>query len=186
MPYRLVIAAIVEVLVFFARFTSYPWMSHLISQFPFHPGMKIRNIFYRRTLLACGEKTTFQFGTIVSYRDIRVGSNVRIGPYNMIGSANIGDNVMTAAYCSLLSGKGQHNSERLDIPMTEQGGTRSHITIGSDVWLGNGAIVMADVGAGCIVGAGSVVTRPVSDFDVVAGNPARVIRSRLKAPPPET
>jgi acetyltransferase-like isoleucine patch superfamily enzyme len=38
--------------------------------------------------------------------------------------------------------------------------------------------VMADVGTDAIVGAGSVVTKPVAPFSIVAGNPARVLRMR--------
>ncbi len=37
---------------------------------------------------------------------------------------------------------------------------------------------MANIGTGCVVGAGSVVVKDVDDFYVVAGNPARVIRNR--------
>jgi acetyltransferase-like isoleucine patch superfamily enzyme len=50
--------------------------------------------------------------------------------------------------------------------------------IGEDCWLGGNAIVLPGVtiGRGVTVGAGSVVTKDVPDFCVVAGNPARVIR----------
>jgi acetyltransferase-like isoleucine patch superfamily enzyme len=53
------------------------------------------------------------------------------------------------------------------------------ITIGSNVWLGTGAVIMRGVtiGDGSIVGAGSIVTRDVPPATLVAGNPARVIRS---------
>jgi acetyltransferase-like isoleucine patch superfamily enzyme len=52
------------------------------------------------------------------------------------------------------------------------------ITIGEDCWFGGNVIVVPGVtiGRGVTVGAGSVVTRDVEDFCVVAGNPARVIR----------
>ncbi|WP_292147410.1 sugar O-acetyltransferase [Brevundimonas sp.] len=52
------------------------------------------------------------------------------------------------------------------------------ITIGDDVWIGGGAIVLAGVTIGdrAVVGAGSVVTRDVPPDVVVVGNPAKVVK----------
>jgi len=52
------------------------------------------------------------------------------------------------------------------------------ITIGEDCWFGGSCIVLPGVtiGRGVTVGAGSVVTKDVPSFHVVAGNPARIIR----------
>jgi len=52
--------------------------------------------------------------------------------------------------------------------------------VGSDVWIGYGALVLPgrSIGHGAVVGAGSVVTRDVPPYCVVGGNPARVIRER--------
>lgn len=61
---------------------------------------------------------------------------------------------------------------------------RSHrVSIGHDVWIGHGAIVLAgrSVGTGAVVAAGAVVTRDVAPYTIVAGNPARVVRSRFTA-----
>lgn len=54
--------------------------------------------------------------------------------------------------------------------------------IGCDTWLGHGSIVLAGrkVGHGAVVGAGSVVTKDVAPYEVVAGNPARHIRFRFE------
>lgn len=53
--------------------------------------------------------------------------------------------------------------------------------VGNDVWIGRGATIMPGVriGDGAVVGACSVVTKDVAAYDVVAGNPARVRRSRF-------
>jgi len=56
------------------------------------------------------------------------------------------------------------------------------VTIGSDVWIGHGAIVLPGVsriGHGAVVGAGTVLTHDVPPYAVVVGNPARVIRLRF-------
>jgi phosphonate metabolism protein (transferase hexapeptide repeat family) len=55
------------------------------------------------------------------------------------------------------------------------------VTIGDDVWIGHGAVVLAgrSIGTGAVVGAGSVVTRDVAPFTIVAGNPAKPIRRRF-------
>jgi maltose O-acetyltransferase len=52
------------------------------------------------------------------------------------------------------------------------------IDIGSDVWVGGGAIICPGVkiGSGSVIGAGSVVTRDIPDGVMAAGNPCRVIR----------
>jgi acetyltransferase-like isoleucine patch superfamily enzyme len=54
--------------------------------------------------------------------------------------------------------------------------------IGSDVWIGRSAIIIAgvNVGHGAVVGAGSVVTKDVPPYAVVAGNPARIIKFRFQ------
>jgi hypothetical protein len=55
------------------------------------------------------------------------------------------------------------------------------ITIGHDVWIGHGAIVLPgrNIGTGAVVAAGAVVTKDVPPYMIVAGNPARVIRPRF-------
>jgi maltose O-acetyltransferase len=57
-------------------------------------------------------------------------------------------------------------------------GASSAVTIEDNVWIGSRAIILKGVtlGAGCVVGAGAVVTRSVPPRTVVGGNPARPIR----------
>ena len=53
--------------------------------------------------------------------------------------------------------------------------------IGNDVWIGRSAIVLSgvNIGNGAVIGAGSVVTKDVPDYAIVAGNPAKLIRYRF-------
>lgn len=55
------------------------------------------------------------------------------------------------------------------------------VTIGHDVWIGHGAIILAgrSIGTGAVVAGGAVVTKDVPDYTIVAGNPARIIRRRF-------
>ncbi len=57
------------------------------------------------------------------------------------------------------------------------------ITIGNDVWIGGGAIILPGVtiGDNCVIGAGSVVNKSIPANSVAAGNPCRVIRQLIPA-----
>ncbi|KAA0075336.1 chloramphenicol acetyltransferase [Tardiphaga sp. P9-11] len=56
-----------------------------------------------------------------------------------------------------------------------------HCTIGHDVWLGHGAIVLPgrNIGTGSVIAAGAIVTKDVAPYTIVAGNPARPVRRRF-------
>ncbi len=56
------------------------------------------------------------------------------------------------------------------------------VVVGDDVWIGYGAVVLSgvEVGRGSIVAAGAVVTRDVSPYAIVAGNPAREVARRFE------
>lgn len=60
-------------------------------------------------------------------------------------------------------------------------GSKGPVVIGNNVWIGRSVIILpgVQVGHGAVIGAGSVVTKSVDPFTIVAGNPARVIRQRF-------
>ncbi|AFL83570.1 acetyltransferase (isoleucine patch superfamily) [Belliella baltica DSM 15883] len=114
---------------------------------------------------------------------LKVGNNSSIGPYSYIGCSGyieIGDNVMMSPRVSIYSEN--HNFEDVDKSMIEQGVTRSFVKIENDCWIAANSIILAGVtvGKGSIVAAGSVVTKDVPPFSIVGGNPAKIIKSRLK------
>ena len=59
---------------------------------------------------------------------------------------------------------------------------QARVTVGHDVWIGHGAIIMPgiSIGHGAVVAAGAVVTKDVEPFAIVAGVPARRIKWRFK------
>lgn len=105
-----------------------------------------------------------------------IGCNTVI---SSISGVYIGRSVLIASNCYI--GGGRYRHDRLDVPMMEQGlFSRGAISIGDDVWLGAGVIVLdgVSIGQGCIIGAGAVVTEDIPPYSVAVGTPARVIRKR--------
>jgi galactoside O-acetyltransferase len=74
-----------------------------------------------------------------------------------------------------------HNYNRVDIPIRDQGHSGGKIVIEDDVWIGSNAVITPDVviGKGAIVGAGAVVVHDVSPYDIVGGVPAVTIGKRM-------
>jgi acetyltransferase-like isoleucine patch superfamily enzyme len=158
--------------------TLFRFISELFSIIPFGIGEIVRYDFYKFTLRHCGNNVFISFGTIFYYANIYIGDNVLIGMYNTIHHCDFGNDVMTAEGCRFLSGSKYHNFDRMDIPMTRQGGKLKRIKVGNDVWIGTNAIIMEDIGEGSIIGAGSVVTRKMENHSIAVGNPATVIKKR--------
>ena len=109
------------------------------------------------TNIELGDRVFFNFNCIVL--DV---CRVRIGDYTLIGPA-------VQIYTAM------HPLDAAQRRHTEFG---KPVEIGSDVWIGGGAVVLPGVriGSGAVIGAGSVVTRDVPDGVFAAGNPCRVIR----------
>ena len=110
-----------------------------------------------------------------------MGNRSSIGAYSYIGCSGnlqIGDNVMIGARLTIIAEN--HNFSDLTRPMCEQGINNRGVKIGSDVWIGACVTILDGVTIGdhSIVAAGAVVTRDVQPFAIVAGVPARQIRSR--------
>lgn len=113
---------------------------------------------------------------------LKVGDRSNIGAYSYIGCSGyieIGNDVMMGPRVNLMAEN--HNFTETDIPMKQQGVTRSFIKIEDDCWLGVGSTVLAGVtiGRGSIVAAGAVVSKDVPPYSIVGGVPAKIIKSRL-------
>jgi maltose O-acetyltransferase len=144
-------------------------------------GYWLRRKLVKQIFSDCGDKVIIKrrayFGT---------GQHVKLGNRSQLGhccridhDVEIGDDVMMGPDVIMMSNS--HETRRLDIPMIAQGSApRKPIRVGNDVWIGTRVIILPGVhiGNGAIVAAGSVVTRSVPEFAIVAGVPARVIKYR--------
>ncbi|KAI8802178.1 maltose o-acetyltransferase [Cladochytrium replicatum] len=109
-------------------------------------------------------------------RNLRFGKNVYMNFGCVIldcAKVTFGDNVLLAPNVQIYAAT--HPLDHIERRGRE---LAYEITIGDDVWIGGGAIILPGVtiGSRSVVGAGSVVTKSVPEDVVVAGNPARVIR----------
>jgi acetyltransferase-like isoleucine patch superfamily enzyme len=160
--------------------------------------------FDKAAFAAIGENVVFENGALVFHpENIFLGTNIYIG-HNAIlkgyhrNSLRIGDNTWIGQQCFIHSAGGVtigrdvgigpgvkiissfHGEEGIEIPIMAGKIVFAAVSIGDGSDLGVGSIVLPGVtiGRGCQIGAGAVVTKDVPDFAVVAGVPARVIRSR--------
>jgi acetyltransferase-like isoleucine patch superfamily enzyme len=116
-------------------------------------------------VLRIGDRCVIGRGShIVAHADIRIGDDVWTGPYVYITDQN-------------------HGYADPDMPIGRQMPVNNPVEIGAGSWLGTGAIVLpgARIGRNVVVAAGSVVRGEVPDYCVVAGVPAKVVRSRSEA-----
>ena len=141
-------------------------------------GQYLRRAFLSQTLARCDRSATIEFGTIFSMTGARLEDNAYIGPRCHLGLVHVQRNALIAAGVHIPSGRHTHGTESVDTPIRAQEGTRTLITIGEGAWVGSASVVMADVGANCVVGAGAVVTRALPAGAMAAGVPARVLRHR--------
>ncbi len=115
---------------------------------------------------------------------LSIGERAFVGQGTIIAVSNmlsIGQNTLIGAYCYLLTN--QHKIDCRSTPIRDQGYLRGPLQIGDDVWIGAHCVLMPNVsvGNGAVVGAGSIVTRNIPEFEVWAGAPARKIRERGKS-----
>ncbi|MAD16031.1 MAG: acetyltransferase [Alteromonadaceae bacterium] len=156
----------------------FAFWTHIVSILPGLPGVFLRRAFYSLTLEKCSLNSHIGFGTIFAHRGTVIEDNVYTGIYCSIGSAYLKKNCLIGSHSSLLSGNTQHqrNEENGEwMPFSKD--NINQIEIAENVWVGEGAIILANIGRGSLVAAGAVVNTNVKANIVVAGNPARFVKS---------
>jgi acetyltransferase-like isoleucine patch superfamily enzyme len=141
--------------------------------------------------VALGDNVSISRGTVIKATGVltrlglgcEIGANSNLGHFSFIGAAGgitIGQNVLIGQRVSFHAE--DHVFDRADLPIKAQGVMQKGIVVEDDCWLGTGAIFLdgVRVGRGSVIAAGSVVTKDVAAYSVMAGVPARLIRSRLE------
>lgn len=164
--------------VFAGKRKAFTMVSQGISLVPGITGEWFRRAFLKWVTGMRLKDCCLSFGTTFSDPRVRIGDEVYLGRGCDIGYASIGRDCVIGSGVNILSGLRQHSFEKLEIPIRDQPGQYTKITVGEDTWIGNGAIIAANIGKKCVIGAGSVVVKAIPDLAVAAGNPARVIRLR--------
>jgi maltose O-acetyltransferase len=148
---------------------------------------KIKTAYYRRKqrlhqLYYLGKPTYISSSAYFAFhKNISIGRYCRIGrECHLDGEAGIEieDGTILAPRVVILTSS--HNYEQVHmLPYNEQDKKRP-VKIGSGCWIGWGAFILpgVEIGDGAVVAMGSVVTKHVAPGEIVAGNPARVVRKR--------
>jgi acetyltransferase-like isoleucine patch superfamily enzyme len=144
------------------------------------PGVYLRAAAYRRVLKQASAEVHIGFGTCFSKTAATLGGHVYIGRLCSLGWVEIAPEVMIADFVAIPSGGDTHSvSGAGRVPPRLRPNTYTPVRIGEGTWIGSHAVVMADVGEYCVIGAGAVVTKPIPDYSIAVGVPARVVGSTL-------
>lgn len=152
--------------------------SQVLSLVPGVSGCYLRAAFYHLVLDEFHPSARIEFGVLLAKSGARIGENVYVGPYCSLGLVTLERDVLLGPAVQIPSGPLIHGIESLTTPIRCQPGTANRVTVGQDCWIGGQSMVLANIAEQTVVGAGSVVTRPLPPRVIAAGNPARVIRSR--------
>jgi len=136
------------------------------------------------TAITLGDGSLISLGCVIQAKTkpVILGPKCDIGAYTIltsIGGIKLGDSVLIAGNCYI--GGGRYNLEDLDVPIADQGiYSRGKITIGDGSWIGASVTILdgISIGKGCVIGAGSLVTKDIPDYAIAVGSPAKVLRHR--------
>lgn len=160
---------------FVGKKNAFAFSAQGVAAVPGLLGNFIRSAFYHSEINSPLD-LDMHFGSLVTQPQTKIGNRVWIGLYSTIGASEIGCDVLVGSRVSIVSGKNQHGTENPNKPYSSQVGEYKTITIGAGAWLGEGSIIMDNVGAKTVVGAGAVVTRDLGPCVVVVGNPAKTVK----------
>jgi len=164
----------------------YEYLETVASIFPGYSGRILRCFFYKITLGGLGCKPNIAIRCrLQSPANIKIGDDCQINTGCILaanssagGGIEIGNDVLIGPQVMIHSGN--HKFDRIDLPISEQGHSFKSVEVCDGAWIGAKVIVLSGVtiGRGCVIAAGSVVTKDTDELCVYAGVPARKIKSR--------
>jgi len=172
------------------RITCIHPMRGIIKTLKYWRDLYYKNIVWRQYNIGknfhCGR------GVFLWARDgIEIGNDFYIGKYSIIETnCKIGDGVIIANNVGIV-GRYDHNYKQIGVPVRlsscirdreyDWKGLDQWTTIGNDVWIGYGVIILSGVsiGDGAIVAAGSLVTKDIEPYSIYGGVPAKKIKDRF-------
>ena len=163
------------------RYECIMWLYSLINAIPGRIGCWIRTKILPAKI---GSRSLiWDHVQIDSAKNLEIGSNSSINRGCILhagGGIKIGNNVLIGPRVVIYSQN--HNFSDPYTCISSQGYTKKIVRIEDDVWIAACAIILPGVTLkkGCIVAAGSVVTKDVDSNAIVAGNPAKLIKLRGK------
>ena len=158
------------------RNEAFNFFAHVFAFAPGLPGMYLRRAFYRWTLEDCAPDCFIGFGAVFTNRHVRVEPSAYVGPYSLIGAATLRRGCLIGSRTSIVSGRNIHELQPDGTWGPAKAGKLRPVEVGEHSWIGEASTLIADIGRGALVGAGSVVASPVPPGVMVAGNPARFVR----------
>lgn len=129
--------------------------------------------------LTLGDKSIICAESLFRDIDVTAGVNCSFNTHCYLqGKITIGDNVRIAPKVSIIAMNHGHQDPYKNI--VDQEHSFKGITIGDDVWIGAGAVILdgVNIGSHTIVAAGAIVTKDIPEYSIAGGNPAKVLRDR--------
>jgi len=178
------------------------WIKFFLRNIPGKIGIIIRRLIYVKNFNNVSIPTAFYFDSL---KKVSFGKNISMGGYchfysnggkiilkdnvklniNVVLNSSIGGEIIIGQNSligpNVIIRTANHNFDRIDLPINQQGHNFGNVVIDKNVWIGANTIILGNVkiGEGAIIGAGSLVNKDIHSFTIVGGVPAKIIKKRI-------
>mgnify|MGYP006128577341 CR=1 FL=1 len=160
----------------------YSYAEMFLNFFPdFYVGNRMRRLFYSFYFKNCGKNLIVNYNCHFEVpENITLGNNCSFNRNCWVsggGGLIIGNNVIFGP--NIIIHSANHNYENPLLLIKEQGHTFKKVTLGDNIWIGAGAIILpgVNIGSNSIIAAGAVVTKDIEKNSIFGGVPAKFIKN---------